>query len=114
MKTLASAMTLLLLSVIVLCPIIVCPLTAQPLSDSCCHKRPSHPAPCPTSSVPDCPYSILEKTKASSVPVLVMWPAAIIHAAPPVELPVFDRFVPHQQHVADASGLFLRNRVLLI
>jgi len=108
-------MTLILLSVVALCPIIACPLAADSHSgDSCCHKPQSHPDPCPAKSIPDCPYTILQKSNANpgsayapSLGVL----AQTAHISPPL---VSGHVAPAPLRLADSAGLYLRNCVLLV
>jgi hypothetical protein len=106
-KAVASALVLFVISVVALCPAIACPLIASsPAQSGCCHK--------PAKTVPDCPYSILEKSKTNPAPLQVKWVSSIAHtehdaavfcAIPIVEVPC---------RLSDVSGLFLRNCVLRI
>jgi hypothetical protein len=100
--TVASALILFLVSVVALCPAIVCPITAP----SCCHK--------PAKTTPDCPYSILEKSKASPVVTHAKWVASIVRAEHRAVILIAGPTVEVPSRMADVSGLFLRNRVLLI
>ncbi len=115
-RAVASAMTLILISVVALCPAVACPLmaAAHVEASSCCHKPQTHPAPCPLKSVPDCPYSILEKSKKDSGATQGKWVAAVIRTAPMVTLPVASVAVSVPCRLVDVGELFLRNRVLLI
>ena len=97
-----SAMILVLLSVIALCPVLVCPP-----SGSCCHKPQ-------TKTVPDCPYSILQKSKTSPTATHAKWAGTPVRSVTSATLPVAAFAVSVPSRLADASGLFLRNRVLLI
>src|SRR5579862_8977417 len=72
-RALASAMALVVLSVIALCPFVICPQTD---TDSCCHKPRTHSEPCSSKAVLDCPYSILEKSKTSGA-THATWTGAI-------------------------------------
>jgi hypothetical protein len=99
----ASSMTLVLLAIVTLCPLMACP----PTTPSCCHKPE-------TKTVPDCPYSILQKSKTNPAPTYVKWVAAIFRAGHTTALPLVSLTVDAPCRLADASGLFLRNRVLLI
>jgi hypothetical protein len=112
----ASAMVLVLVSVIALCPAVACPLMAasQAPSGSCCHKPQTHPDPCPAKSVPDCPYSILQKSKTSPTATQAKWVGSIARMDHSVTLPVTVLTVTASSRLVDVSGLFLRNRVLLI
>ena len=109
-------MTLILISVVALCPAVACPLmaAAHAESGSCCHQPQTHPAPCPLKSVPDCPYSILEKSKTNPGATHGKLVAAVIRTAPLVTLPVAGLAVSVPCRLVDAAGLFLRIRVLLI
>jgi len=88
-------MTLILVSIVTLCPAVVCSY------QDCCHRTPP------------CPYSILAKGKTN--------PAAA-HTIPVQFLPcnpaptAVSRYAALQSEfrLPDASGLFLRNHVLLI
>jgi hypothetical protein len=101
-------MILVLLSVIVLCPAIACPLTASSQTQSgCCHKPQ-------TKTVPDCPYSILQKSKTNPAATHAKWVGSITRASQTAALPRVSRTVDAPCRLVDASGLFLRNRVLLI
>jgi hypothetical protein len=99
----ASAMTLVLLAIVTLCPLMACPPTVP----SCCHKPE-------TKTVPDCPYSILQKSKTNSAPTHVKWVAAIFRASHTATLPLVSLSIYAPCRLVDASCLFLRNRVLLI
>jgi len=117
MKTaVASAMTLVLLGIVALCPAVICPLAAASCanSGSCCHKPQPHPAPCPAKSIPDCPYSILEKSKAGPGATHAKWIGAMVRAELSANLPIAVATVYAPCRLVDVSGLFLRNRVLLI
>jgi len=112
----AVALSVVLIAVIALCPSVICPLAAgQTDSGSCCHPHQQHsqPAPCPLKSLPNCPYTILEKSKTTPVVDLgngiAPLPAAL---APPLQTVSFLRI--DRVYLADCSGAFLRNRVLLI
>jgi hypothetical protein len=96
-------MVLLLVSIVALCPVIACP----PNSPSCCHKPQ-------TKTVPDCPYSILEKSKANPAATHAKWVGAVVRTEHSVTLPLAAPANDAPQRIVDASGLFLRNRVLLI
>jgi hypothetical protein len=98
---LAFVMTLTLVSVITLCPFIACPLQAG----SCCHH--------PQSQVTPCPYSIIEKGKTSSAAV---YPVAVHFLPGNPALYTAGHFsaVQPQCRLLNTSGIFLRNRVLLI
>jgi hypothetical protein len=98
----ASALILFLVSVAALCPALAC----APTPSSCCHK--------PARTVPDCPYSILEKSKTNPAATHAKWIGTIVRAD-------YSTTLSHPGVIADApcrlvntSGLFLRNRVLLI
>ena len=111
----ASAMVLVLVSVIALCPAVACPLAASHAqSDSCCHKHQTPSAPCHAKSVPDCPYSILQKSKTSPTATHAEWVGSIASTAHSVTLPVTMLSVNTSCRLVDVSGLFLRIRVLLI
>jgi hypothetical protein len=115
-RVVASAMSLFLVSVVALCPSIACPLTAASHAESgdCCHKSQTHPGPCPAKTVPDCPYSILEKSKTNPAATHAKWVGSIVrteHRA--ILLPASPTLDPPCRLV-DVSGIFLRNRVLLI
>jgi len=112
----ASAMVLVLVSVVALCPSIACPLTAASHgpSGSCCHKPQTHPAPCPAKTVPDCPYSILEKSKTNPAATHAKWVGSVIRTEHSAALPLVSLTVEAPCRLVDVSGLFLRNRVLLI
>jgi hypothetical protein len=115
-RALAAAMTLFLLGVVALCPVIACPLmAAHAESGSCCHKpQKTHPAPCPLKTVPDCPYSILEKSKTNPAATHAKWVGAAIQTATGSALPLAGLTVTAPCRLIDAAGLFLRNRALLI
>ncbi|MGO4879939.1 MAG: hypothetical protein ACLP59_03850 [Bryobacteraceae bacterium] len=113
-RTVALALTLFLVSVVALCPAIACPLTAHSDSGSCCHKPQSHHDPCPAKSVPDCPYTILEKSTTNKGAPHAMWIAALVNTGQLVALPVAGVTVHVPSRISDASCLYLRNRVLLI
>ena len=98
----ASALILFFVSVVVLCPAIACPLTAP----SCCHK--------PVKAAPDCPYSILEKSKTNPAATHAKWVGSIVRTEHCATLPVAVRAANAPCRLVDAAGLFLRNRVLLI
>jgi hypothetical protein len=109
-------MILILVAIVALCPAIVCPLTAQSQaqSGSCCHKPPSHRAPCPAKSVPACPYSVLEKSNATQAAAHTHLALAVVRAEPGFSLPLSSPAAHPPSRLVDANGLFLRNRVLLI
>lgn len=109
MKTaVASAMILFLVSVAALCPLIACPLTADSQAPSgCCHKRQ-------TKTIPDCPYSILQKSKTNATATGAQWVDAIVHVERHAALPLAGHTADVPCRLVDVSGLFLRNRVLLI
>lgn len=98
----ASALILFLVSVAALCPALACPLTAP----SCCHK--------PAKTVPDCPYSILQKSKTSPAATHAKWVGSIVRTEHSAALPATGFTVLIPCRLVDAAGLFLRNRVLLI
>jgi len=98
----ASALALFLVSVAALCPALVC----SPAASSCCHK--------PAKTVPDCPYSILEKSKINPAATHAKWAVSIVRVEHSVTLPAADPTIGTTCRRVDASGLFLRNRVLLI
>jgi hypothetical protein len=101
-------MILVLLSVVTLCPAIACPLTASSQAQSgCCHKPQSK-------TVPDCPYSILQKSKTNPAATHAKWIGSVSRASQTAALPLVSRTVDAPCRLVDASGLFLRNRVLLI
>jgi hypothetical protein len=104
----ASAMILVLVSVVALCPALACPLTAasHAPSGSCCHKPPTHPAPCP--------HSILEKGKTNPAATHAKWVGSIAQMEHNAILPVAGLTVTAPCRLVDTSGLFLRNGVLLI
>jgi hypothetical protein len=112
----ASAMALILIGIVALCPALLCPLVAasQTSSDSCCHKSQTHSAPCPPKTVPDCPYSILEKSKTNPAATHAKWVEAVVRTEPPAALPLAGLTVLTPCRLIDSSSLFLRNRVLLI
>jgi hypothetical protein len=117
MKTVvASAMSLFLASVAALCSSVACPLTtaSHAHSGSCCHKPEPHPGPCPTKTVPDCPYTILEKSKTSPSVTHAQWAVSVVRAGHSAVLPIAAPEARVPSRTADAGGLFLRNRVLLI
>jgi hypothetical protein len=98
----ASAVILVLLSAVALCPLIACSQAAP----SCCHK--------PAKTVPDCPYSILEKSKTTSTATHAKWVGSIVRTEHGATLPVASFTIHAASRLVDAAGLFLRNRVLLI
>jgi len=98
----ASALILFFIGVIVLCPALACPTPAP----SCCHK--------PTKTVPDCPYSILEKSKTNPAAGHAKWIGPIVRTAQGATLSTHFQAVNAPCRLVDAAGLFLRNRVLLI
>lgn len=105
----ASAMTLILLAVITLCPVIICPAAAaQANPHSCCHNTKTKP-------VPDCPYSILEKSKANAPATFAKWlmvtPVKTMDAVRPV---LFAQRTERGCSIPSATDLYLRNRILLI
>lgn len=112
----ASAMSLFLVSVVALCPSIACPLTAasHAQSGSCCHPPQSHPGPCPAKKVPDCPYSILEKSKTNPAATHAKWVGSLVRTEHSAVLLVAGPAIEVPCRLVDVSGLFLRNRVLLI
>ena len=112
----ASAMILILVSVVALCPAVACPLTAPSHAEpgSCCHKPQTHPAPCPPKKAPDCPYSILKKTKTNPAATHAKWVGSIVRTEHRAILPVAEPTVSSPCRIVDVSVLFLRNRVLLI
>lgn len=112
----AFAMTVFLVSVVALCPAIACPLMAAHAdSDSCCHHPQKTPtAPCPLQTVPDCPYTILEKSKTNPAATHAHWAGAAIQVAPHTILPAAGPTIDVPTRLVDTAGLFLRNRVLLI
>jgi hypothetical protein len=104
----ASAMILFLASVVSLCPAIACPPTTPPHAQSgCCHKSP-------TKTVPDCPYSILQKSKTNPAAAHAKWISSIVHTEHRASLPVADLTVEVPSRLVDVSDLFLRNCVLLL
>lgn len=109
-RALASAMTLVILSVIVLCPLAICrwTLSPDPATDSCCHKPPTH------SQSQPCPYSILEKSKANPSASNIVWTLAIVQTPPAPALVILREDISGGGRLIDSTGLFLRNRVLLI
>ena len=111
---LALAMTLVLLSVVALCPAIACPLIAGSAgeSGSCCHKP--HPGPCPPKTVPDCPYSILQKSKTNPAATHVQWVGSLARNESYAALPAARLTCGAACRLVHAAALFLRNRVLLI
>jgi len=116
MKTaVASAMALILLSVIALCPLIICPLNpgSEAVSHACCHKSQSHPTPSPTKQVPDCPYSILAKSKTNAG-AYTLWTAVVAQTSYTISVPELPEAAHADYRLVDSTGLFLRNRVLLI
>jgi hypothetical protein len=103
----ASALILFVVSVVALCPAIACPVTAaSPANSGCCHKSAN------TGS--DCPYSILAKSKTTPVATHAQRVGAIVQAGRSAIQPAASLTVEVPCRVADASGLFLRNCVLLI
>jgi hypothetical protein len=116
MKAAAVAMTVILLSVIVLCPSVVCAMhgNSQPDSDSCCHKSHSHPAPCPAKTAPDCPYTVLEKSNTNTGLLHWGWITPVVWTQPAVPALSVNRVSTSELRLVDSTGLFLRNRVLLI
>jgi hypothetical protein len=103
-KAIASAMVLLLLSVVPLCALIACPVTVS----SCCHKQPAK-------TLPDCPYSILQKGKTNPTAIHAQWVGAIAQANRGAILPPpAGQTIEAPARLIDTAGLFLRNRVLLI
>src|SRR5580698_6449591 len=98
----ASALILFFVSVVVLCPAIACPVAAP----SCCHK--------PAKAAPDCPYSILEKSKTNPAATHTTWLNAIVQTDHSATLPVAGPAPTTPCRLIDTAGLFLRNRVLLI
>ena len=116
MRAAAIAMTVILLSVIVLCPSVVCAMhgNSQPDSDSCCHKSHSHPAPCPAKTAPDCPYTVLEKSNTNTGLLHWGWITPVVWTQPAVPALSVNRVSTSELRLVDSTGLFLRNRVLLI
>ena len=112
----ACAMSLFLVSVVALCPSIACPLTAasQAQSGSCCHRPQTHPGPCPAKTVPDCPYAILEKSKTNPAVTHAQWVGSLVRTEHSAILLPAGPAVEARRRLVDLSGLFLRNRVLLI
>jgi hypothetical protein len=98
----ASAMVLFLVGVVALCPAIAC----TPSASSCCHK--------PAKTVPDCPYSILQKSKTNPAATHAKWIGAIVRPERSSALPAAGPRIEPPCRLVDVSGLFLRNRVLLI
>src|SRR5579863_6779306 len=111
----AMAMTLILVSIVVLCPIVACPLSAksQP-NHSCCHKPQSHPAPCPTKDAPDCPYTILQKSKTNPGVAHAQWFGSILRADNTHDLLSLGLIAHTPCRLVNSAGLFLLNHVLLI
>jgi hypothetical protein len=101
-RVVASALVLFLMSVAALCPALAC----APTPSSCCHK--------PARTVPDCPYSILEKSKTNPAATHANWVGSIAWRDTGVMRPVTGLTVNAPCRLVDAAGLFLRNHVLLI
>jgi len=111
----ALAMTLTLISILALCPVVFCPLMASEAgSGSCCHKPPSHSAPCSQESVPDCPYSILAKSKTNAGATHATWVGVALRPEHGATLVSCTETVSTPCRLVDAGDLFLRNRILLI
>lgn len=103
----ASALILFLVGVVALCPAIACvPSAASAAHSGCCHR--------PAKNVPDCPYSILQKSKTNPVAAHAKWVGAIVRTEQRAALPIASLTVEVPFRLVDVSGLFLRNRVLLI
>jgi len=110
MRAATAALTaVILLGLLALCPLPIC---AMPTAHACCHKSQT-PQHCPLPTIQDCPYFILEKGKT----------APTVEAAVPVACPqnvadlrVSDCFstIRTEIRLVDATGLYLRMRVLLI
>ena len=109
-------MVLVLVSVLELCPAVACPRAAasHAQSGSCCHKPQPDPARCPAKTIPDCPYSILQKSKTNPAATHAKWVGSIVGTEHSATLPVTGLTVTAPCRLVDVSGLFLRNRVLLI
>ena len=105
MRSVALAMSAFLVSAIALCALIVCPASAD--THSCCHQNPPK-------SAPDCPYTILEKSKANPSLSQVFWTGFTVNAGYTAPQLVFSHPVTTECRLVDSAGLFLRNRVLLI
>jgi len=111
-----SAMILVLVGVVALCPSMGCPRTApsRAKAGSCCHKPQKQPARCPPKTVPGCPYSILEKSKTNPVVANANGVCSLVRTGPGAAVPCAGLAADTPRRLVDASGLFLRNRVLLI
>jgi hypothetical protein len=113
----AISTALVLLYILVACPILTCPLMADSdTTHSCCPHSESHPASHSSNhsrtSVQDCPYLLLEKTKNPRVtayaPAQIATPIWVSAAAAPA-------FADESYtRIADSSRIFLRIHVLLI
>ena len=98
-------MTLFLVTIFVLCPILFCPATAD--SHSCCHKNPPK-------TVPDCPYSILEKSKANPNISHVSLGVTAVTCEKVNLQELIGYATTSSAHIVTSDRIFLRNRVLLI
>ncbi|HXM42562.1 MAG TPA: hypothetical protein VN924_15015 [Bryobacteraceae bacterium] len=103
----ASMLVAFLVGVAALCPAVACPLSAaSPVQSGCCSK--------PAKTAPDCPYSILAKSKTAPAAVHAKWIGAIVHTERRAALSLAGPAAGAPSRVAVLSGLYLRNRVLLI
>ena len=100
-------MIVFLVGILALCPALACSSTAASHTSSCCHKPGAK-------TVADCPYSILQKSKTSPTATNAKWVVSIVRAPRIVALPITSQTVLVSSRLADVTGLFLRNRVLLI
>ena len=106
MKSVAIGLSLFLAGILLLCPVLLCPARAD-AADFCCHHHPTH-------SLPDCPYTILSKSKAR--PNAAQALTAVITLAAGFGLPPVSTsyFLVNESRLINSTGLYLRNRVLLI
>jgi hypothetical protein len=101
-----------LLAITAFCPLWTCVAIAQAGTHSCCPRSgsPERPPKCDTTSE-TCPYLLLQKAKGITLH-LALPP---IQAAALVPLPQAVESVEFTAvYLPDVSGLYLRNRVLLI
>ncbi|HTQ58326.1 MAG TPA: hypothetical protein VMI94_27880 [Bryobacteraceae bacterium] len=112
MRTAAALMTVILVTVVVLCPSVICAVHAASQPDSCCHK--SHQSPCPAKTAPDCPYTLLEKSRTNTGLSPWTWAVAAVWTPPAVPALAAGRVSQPQTRLVDSGGSFLRNCVLLV
>jgi hypothetical protein len=108
---LAWLMAFALLNVISVCPVLA---HQVPVAQSCCEHAHGRDLPCTETTSHNCPYLLLEKSQAKLGLLALFYAMASATQAEQIRPVIWFSSPTWPQRRADASGSYLRFRVLLI